>query len=199
MFICLVTHFHEKMHFEIFYNVWSRIGSKNSKNFVLPLTANSSATAKKLFRESWATFTSPWYMKFNTAWSSFRRMPFRYKSGFCWCLWWANILRNKGLHAASITLWAWTKSTPLSQQSVTSKNSLSSRNSRKLVLMFDSKSFHRRQKLSDDPMMIVYVVLNFQLITGLEKPFVVKPTDLKKEEKVAMSILISLNIYAILT
>ena len=52
----------------------------------------------------------------------------------------ANILQNKGLHTANITLWTWTNSTPLSQQIVTSKNSLSSRNSRKIVLMFDSKS-----------------------------------------------------------
>ena len=70
-------------------------------------------------------------------------MPFRYRNGFCPVLFWRErIFLNRGEQAARITLWAWTTSTPLSQHRVTSKNSESSRSSRKLVLMFDSKSFH---------------------------------------------------------
>ena len=52
--------------------------------------------------------------------------------------------RNNGEQAARITLWAWSRSIPLSQHSVTSKNSLSLRSSRKLFEMFVSKSFHLR-------------------------------------------------------
>ena len=45
--------------------------------WVSPFTFNSSATAKKEFNSSWATFTSPWYMKFKTAVRSVNATPFR--------------------------------------------------------------------------------------------------------------------------
>ena len=51
--------------------------------WVRPLTFNSSATARNELSSSWATFTSPWYIKLSTDWRSAYLTPFRYKSG-CW-------------------------------------------------------------------------------------------------------------------
>ena len=42
-----------------------------------PLTFRSSATAWKEFSSSWATLTSPWYMKLSTDWSSLNPTPLR--------------------------------------------------------------------------------------------------------------------------
>ena len=115
--------------------------------WVSPFTFNSSATAKKELRSSCATFTSPWYIKFKTAKRSVCLTFLMYKSGWaCWFFF--RIPLKNGEQAARITLWACTCSS--SQARVTSKKSLSSLSSRKATLMLLSKSFHRRQNLSDD-------------------------------------------------
>ena len=44
---------------------------------VNPFTFSSSAMARNELSSSWATLTSPWYMKFNTATSSWYLTPFR--------------------------------------------------------------------------------------------------------------------------
>ena len=115
--------------------------------WVRPFTFRSSATAKKELRSSWATLTSPWYMKFKTAKRSVCLTFRMYNSG--WACWFflRTPLKN-GEHAARITLWACTCWS--SHASVTSKKSLSSLSSLNATLMFVSKSFHRKQNLESD-------------------------------------------------
>ena len=51
--------------------------------WVSPFTLRSSATERKELSSSWATLTSPMYMKFSTESSSLYLTPFRYRRG-CW-------------------------------------------------------------------------------------------------------------------
>ena len=61
---------------------------------------------------------------------------------------------KKGEQAARMTLWAWTTWSPSTARD-TSKNSLFPLRSLKEPLMLDSKSFQRRQYLSDDPIVFL--------------------------------------------
>ena len=81
-----------------------------------------------------------------TLWRSVNFTPFRYSNG-CWWTFRLKMFRKNGEHALRITLCACICS--FSHAMVTSKKSLSSRNSRKAQLMLDSKSFHRRQNFSE--------------------------------------------------
>ncbi len=74
----------------------------NRRHLQLSLTRRSSATARNELSSSWATFTSPWYIKFSTESSSLYFTPFRYSSG-CWWGFRRNIWRKKGLHAERMT------------------------------------------------------------------------------------------------
>ena len=143
-----------------------------------PLTFKSWAAARKEVRSSWAILTSPWYMKLSKETRSEYLTFFRYSRGWL-CLWrWKRVLKfyqnvsfkchvsldqrtksdnfsdndthlKKGEHAARISLWAWISSS--STAIVTSNKSLSSLSSLKASLMFLSKSFHCKQKLSPGP------------------------------------------------
>merc|ERR1719370_1803336 len=75
-------------------------------------------------------------------------------------------VRKNGEQALRITLWACSCSS--SQAKVTSKKSLSSRSSRKAELMFDSKSFQRKQNFSFDIFFSCLDILSLTLTSHFE-------------------------------